>query len=94
MNKLLHLESLASSARAQMRGCGEELRQARDELNALERHRDNQHRRGFKLAAVDHEKLERLAERVQFLRERQDELTADSRAKLNLYLRCKEAANG
>lgn len=91
--KLIRLENLADAAHAQLRQCGENLRKAREERRALDRHREDLEAKKFKLSAPDRERLNTLAERIEHLAGVYDELRADHRAKRDLFNRCKDHAD-
>ncbi|RJS95282.1 hypothetical protein [Salinisphaera sp. Q1T1-3] len=92
--KLIRLESIADAAHAQLRQCGESLRKAREEFDALDRHRENLEEKDFSLSAPDKTRHETLSARIEHLVEKYDELRADHRAKRDLFTRCKEHADG
>lgn len=93
-SKIIRLQSLADSALAQLRQCADELRTARDDFNALDRHRATLEKRGFKLSAPDQSKHAELTARIAHLSDQHDTVRADHRAKRDLYTRCKEHADG
>lgn len=92
-NKLIRLEAIADAAHAQLRQCADNLRTARDEFNALDRHRENLEAKKFGLSAPERAKHAELSARVAYLADEHDDLRADHRAKRDLFIRCKRFAD-
>lgn len=94
MATLAQLKSKADQAHGALMRVNEDLRELRDKLTALTRHRDETRERGYQLSASHRHQLEEVEGRISHLESEQRRAQEDYRAARALADQCEAHVNG